>query len=198
MNVLKKDFSKSEKTLLLILLLVIIGAAYYLFVFIPLDEGIASARSEQEALEAELLATQLRVSRIKAMEKELSEGKKIFGGYMPSYNASKDEIDFLHRILIDTTDYSVNFTGITREGDLIRREFEMKFEETDYSLAEDVIKAIEASEIRCLIGDVVISPVERDSNLQDGAVSVNLTGTFYETLFDGTPDKDLPEDENEN
>ena len=44
------------------------------------------------------------------------------------------------------------------------------------------------------MGDVYITPKEKEESLLEGMVNVNLTGTFYETLRDGTPDKELPED----
>ncbi|SEK92697.1 Type II secretion system (T2SS), protein M [Butyrivibrio sp. ob235] len=198
MNILNKDFTKNEKTLLVILVLVIVGALYYLFVFTPIENGIHSARVEQQALETELVATKARVEKIKAMAEEYDAGGGALTGYMPSYNAGKSEIDFLHKILGNTTDYSVNFTNLTREGDLIRREFVMKFTARNYAQAQEVVKALEESEIRCLVGGIVVSPVERELTVQDQDVDVNLTGTFYETLQGGTPDKELPEDANDN
>ena len=54
MSILNKDLSKSEKNLLVVLVIVIIGAAYYLFVFTPIENGIHSARIEQQALQTEL------------------------------------------------------------------------------------------------------------------------------------------------
>ena len=195
MSILNRDLSKSEKNLLVVLVIVIIGAAYYLFVYTPIENGIHSAQVEQQALQTELEVTNAKVEKIKEMTEELSGKSTARASYMPSYNAGKQELDFLHEILRDTSDYSVKFTGLTRNKDLIRREFSMKFSVRSYAKAKEVVKALENCDIRCLVADAVVSPVERDSNLQDGDIDVNLTGTFYETLQGGKPDKDLPEDE---
>ncbi|WP_408069807.1 hypothetical protein [Butyrivibrio sp. JL13D10] len=196
MEKLNKELTGTEKILLAILGIVIIGALYYLFVFTPIEEGIASAKSEQNALEAELAIADARLVQIEKMSNELGEGDKSALSYMPSYNAGKAEIDFLHELLRKADDYSVNFTGITRENDLIRRDFAMTFTAGSFSKAEEIIKDLENSEIRCLVGDMMISPFVRESNLQDGEVTVNLSGTFYETMQGGKPDKELPEDIN--
>ena len=198
MSILNRDLSKSEKNLLVLLLIVIVGAVYYLFVFTPIENGIQSAKIEQQALQTELDVANAKVEKIKAMTEELSGKSSAHSSYMPSYNAGKDELDFLHEILRDTENYSVKFTTLTREKDLIRREFAMRFSVKNYAKAKEVVKALEHCDVRCLVADVVVSPLDRDSNLQDGEVDVNLTGTFYETLQGGKPDKDLPEDSDEN
>ena len=194
MDKLNKELTLTEKVLLVILGLVIIGAIYYLFVFTPIEDGIRSAISEQQALESELAVTKARLNKIEKITKELSSDNRSAASYMPSYNAGKEEIDFLHNLLGGATDYSISFTDLTREGDLIRRDFLMSFTTNSFKKAESIITELENSEIRCLVGDVSVSPVFRESNLQDGEVIVNLGGTFYETMHDGKADKELPED----
>ncbi|WP_026664549.1 type II secretion system protein GspM [Butyrivibrio sp. FC2001] len=195
MNRLNKELTGTEKILLVILGIVIIGALYYLLIFTPIENGIEAARSEQQALETELSVTKARLEKIERMQADVSSEDKSGISYMPSYNAGKEEIDFLHTLLGKATDYSVKFTNISREEDLIRRDFAMSYTAGSLAQAEKILKELEDSELRCLVGDMSISPFFRESNLQDGEVTVSLSGTFYETMHGGTPDKELPEDQ---
>ncbi|WP_026509074.1 hypothetical protein [Butyrivibrio sp. LC3010] len=194
MNILNRAFTKNEKILLVILLLVIIGAGYYLFVSTPIEQSIEAARKEQNSLNVELQATQDKIKSMEAMSDDINTNKKAELSYLPSYNAGKKELDFLHDTLNKTMDYSVRFTDITREGDLIRRMWEMTFTVRNYAEAERIIKKLEESENRCLIEDMVVTPYKLKTNLNDNEVTVKLTGAFYETMHDGVPDKELPED----
>ena len=114
---------------------------------------------------------------------------------MPSYNSSQKELDFLNETLAQTENYLVNFTTLTRNGDQINRGFVLQFTARNYSQAEKIIKTLEDSEIRCLIGDYMINPHEIGDHLLEGQVQVSLKGSFYETLYDGVVDKELPVDE---
>ena len=100
----------------------------------------------------------------------------------------------MHATLDKTMDYSVRFTDITREGDLIRRQWEMNYTVKSFAAAEKIIEELEGCEIRCLIEDMVVTPFVLGENLTDDEVTVKLTGAFYETMHDGIPDKELPED----
>lgn len=194
MNILNRAFTKTEKILLVILLLVIIGAGYYLFVSVPIEQGIDAARQEQYSLTTELDATQNKINSMQAMSDDINANKKAELSYLPSYNAGKQELDFLHATLDKTIDYSVRFTDLTREGDLIRRKWEMSYRVRNFDAAETIIEELEGCEIRCLIEDMVVTPYKLGTNLNDNEVTVKLTGAFYETMHDGTPDKELPED----
>ena len=192
MKILTRDFTKREIVLLIILGITIIGALYYLFVYQTIETGITAASAQAEALENQLQATQAQVKKIQAMDEEM--GDDAFKSYMPSYNASKQELDFMHSILASTEDYQVYFTYLTREGDQIKREFTLQYTANNYKHAEDIIEALENSEVRCLINDFIVTAKEREHYLSDDKVIVNLTGAFYETMFDGKADQELPED----
>ncbi len=200
MNVLTRDFTKREKILLVVLGVIIIAAAYYLLVYSQVETGIASAKASSQSIEDNLVITQAKIDQISAMQAEmdaLSADEGTLKSYMPSYNAGKQELDFLHTTLSETIDYYVNFTDLTLEGDQIRRDFGLQFTATDYEQAENIIKTLEESEIRCLVANVYITPKENGTDLLDGNVVVSLSGTFYETLKEGTPDKELPVQETE-
>ncbi|SDB15026.1 hypothetical protein [Butyrivibrio sp. INlla16] len=194
MNILNRAFTKTEKILLVLLFLVIIAASYYLFVLTPIENAITSSKQEQNALTTELAATKNKIDSMQAMTEDIEANKNSKLSYLPSYNAGKQELDFLHDTLDRTQDYTVRFTNLTREGDLIRREWEMSFTVNSFAAAEKIIEKLEGSENRCLINDMVVTPRQLGTNLNDDEVTVRLTGTFYETMHDGTPDKELPED----
>ena len=193
MKILTKDFSTKEKILIAVLLVVIISAAYYLFVYRTVNEQIEGFVTERQTLESQLAILTEQVNSIQAMSEEL--GKDTVRSYMPSYNSSKKELDFLNLTLAETSDYMVNFTTLSRNGDQISRGYRLEFTANSYAQAEKIIHALENSEIRCLIGDYMINPIENGDHLLDGDVQVVLNGNFYETMYDGVADKELPEDE---
>ena len=195
MKILTKDFSTREKIFLASLLVIIIVAAYYLFVYRTVEDQITALRSQRSALENQLAISTAQVERLKAMSEQM--GNDTLRSYMPSYNSSKKELDFLNETLAGTEDHLINFTYLTRNGDQINRGFGLQFNAKDYAQAESIIKAIEDSEIRCLIGDYMIKPIETEKHLLSGKVQVSLNGSFYETMYDGVADKELPEDEGE-
>ncbi len=192
MKILSRDFSTREKILLVILLVIIITGAYYLFVWRTVDDQILSIRSQNSSMESQLTIATAQVERLQAMSEQIDND--ILRSYMPSYNASKQELDFLHGTLAETEDYMINFTYINREGDQISRGFNLQFTARDYAQAKKIIKALEDSEIRCLIGDYKIDPTDKQEYLLSGKVQVALSGSFYETMYDGVADKELPED----
>ncbi len=192
MKLLTRDFSTKEKIFLATLFVIIIVAAYYLFVYRTVDDQINALRSQSQALESQLTIVTAQVERLQAMSEQM--GNDVLRSYMPSYNSSKKELDFLNETLAETDDYLINFTTITRNGDQINRGYSLQFTAKNYQQAESIIEALEGSEIRCLIGDYRITPVQGGEHLHLGKVQVALSGSFYETMYDGVADKELPED----
>ena len=193
MKILTRDFSTREKIFLAILFVIIIVAAYYLFVYRTVDDQITALQTQSQALESQLAISTAQVERLQAMSEQM--GNDTLRSYMPSYNSSKKELDFLNATLAGTDDYLINFTYLTRDGDQINRGFGLQFNAKNYAQAESIIKALEESEIRCLIGDYMIKPVDKEKHLLSGKVQVSLNGSFYETMYDGVADKELPADE---
>ena len=176
MKILSRDFTRGEKALLLLLALVLVGMVYYFLVDRPVRNDLASAKAEKEAIQTELTALQLQIAKLEQMQ-----------------------ADF---ILDGTEDYTVTFSGVTRDGDQIRRNFSLRFTVSSYAAMERVIKQIYSSELRCLIDDINYSRTRVYYNtaerLNHGAdyrdvVTVNATATFFETMVGGTPDAGLPQ-----
>ena len=193
MKVLSRDFSTKEKLLILVLALVLVALAYYQFVHRPVIDAIASAQAEADSLSVELQTVNEKLERMRRMRAELEDVTA--GGTateMGSYNNSKEEIASLNDILRETLQYSISFANVTRSGDQIRRNFTLSFSADSYESMERIISALSQNHHRCLIGDVNCSST-RNSNVMDGAININATATFFETMVGGTPDAGLPE-----
>ena len=202
MKRLSRDFTRGEKVLLLILALILVGLAYYLVVDRPVRAALESARAEKEAIRTELTTLQGRITRMEKMEQELNAIRANPGvSRMGSYNNSKAELDFLNELLAETEEYNVSFTGVTRDGDQVRRNFNLKFTVQDFATAERLLKKIYACDMRCLINDISYSKTRTYYNSADRLhyardyyerVNVSATATFYETMVGGTADAGLP------
>ena len=194
MKVLSRDFTLKEKILLLILSLALIGLAYYQFIDQPVRRELDTAKAEKETLQIELDAVQMQLAQLKRMEKELeSLSKNNTMGIMGSYNNSKAEIALLNDILEDTQQYSIAFSDVTRNGDLIRRNFSLQFTASGYEEAVQMLTRLSRSECRCRLGNVYCQ--SEDGNVLKGPVSVSATATFYETMVGGKADAGLPKDQ---
>ena len=202
MKRLSRDFTRGEKALLLLLALVLVGLTYYLVVDRPVRSALESARAEKEALVTERTTLQGQIARMEKMEKELESIRANPGvSQMGSYNNSKAELDFLNELLAETEEYNVSFTGVTRDGDQVRRNFNLKFTVQDFATAERLLKKIYACDMRCLINDISYSTTRTYYNSADRLhyardyyerVNVSATATFYETMVGGTADAGLP------
>ena len=193
MKTMSREFSLKEKLLLLLLSLVLVGLAYYQFVDKPVRDTINSAHAEKQVLMNELKTVDAKLDKMRRMRSEIDDVTS--GGTaseMYSYNNSKAEIAMLNDILSDTLQYAITFENVTRAGDQIRRNFSLQFTVDNYDAVEGVLRALNESRYRCLIGDVRCT-ANRDGNIMDGNVSVNAVATFYETMVGGTPDAGLPE-----
>ena len=202
MKRLSRDFTRGEKALLLLLALILVGMAYYFVVDRPVRRALESARAEKQALVTELDALQGRLARMEKMQAELEAlqaNPEI--SRMGSYNNSKAELDFLNELLGQTDEYNVTFTGVTRDGDQVRRNFNLKFTVADYSTAERLLKKIYSCDLRCLLNDINYTRTRTYYNTADRLryardyyerVNVTATATFYETMVGGTADAGLP------
>ena len=200
MKVLTREFNRTEKILLVVLGLVIIGSLYYLLVFRPISDGLSSSRANAEGLETQLAALDARVAQIQKMQRSVDgyEDNGHIVSIMPSYSAGKQELDFLHSTLATSEDYYVGFTKLTRQGNQIRREFALKFTVPQFTDAEDIFDTLEHSDLRCLISDFDIRPVEQKETIANGEIEASCVATFYETMYGGVVDAELPEDTNPN
>ena len=192
MKALSRDFSLKEKLLLLLLSLILVGLAYYQFVDRPVREALEIAHAEAASLTTELSTVEAKLAKMRRMRSEMEDVTA--GGTaseMGSYNNSKAEIAILNDILQDALEYTITFSNVTRNGDQIRRNFTLQFTTDSYEVMEYMLSALSESHYRCLIGDLRCS-ASKNQDLMKGAITVNATATFFETMVGGTPDAGLP------
>lgn len=209
MKVLSRDFTTKEKVMLLILCLLLLALAYYRFLWVPCADAVEAAHSQRESYLVELQTALIKEKQLKKMRDELDAlGELQETSRMESYNNTKAELTMLNNILEAANDYSISFSGVTKDGDQIRRNFSLSFETDSFAAAKQIIACLSNSEYRCLLGDMQYSVVlrrlgenetARVTRTVDGvayAETVNVTtmATFFETMYGGTPDAGLPED----
>jgi len=189
MKSMTKNFSKKEKILFAILAVGVVVLLYYRLFYVNINEATMSARADASELQTELDFAEGRAARIEQMKSEM-QGYKTTGvvSKMGSYNSSKQETAFMHTVLDSVTDYNIAFDAVTREGNQIRRGFTLQFSVPDYKTAEAILYDMTHGEYRCMIGDMNCSS-------RNGAVTVSLNGTFFETMVGGAADSALPADE---
>ena len=193
MKVFSRAFTLREKVLLMVLCLLLLGVFYVQCVDMPVREGIAAAEEERASLETELMVVEAKLARMDKMEHEMgryaAQGQI---GIMGSYNNSKAEVKMLNDILEKANTYAITFTDVTRDGDQVRRNFTLRFTAKNYETAAQIIAQLSNGQYRCLLGNVVCESDSNYHNLERGAVIVNLSATFFETMVGGTVDAGLP------
>ena len=198
MKLMSRNFSKKEKALLLILIVVLIALGYYQFFYVPTTQEIENNRTEQAALQSELTGINTKIASLTRMKEELDSIDVNKRSYMPSYNASKQEMQFLDSILANTVRYSISFPTVTRNGDQVRRNFSLSFAVNSYDEAQSIVTALASSKLRCMLSDIKYSVNlywlrdDYDRRYGDAYLSVSMSATFYETMVEGTPDSGLP------
>lgn len=174
-----------ESVLLGILLLLIASIMYYQFVYKRAIEREMELEEQRETLLAQLETLDATLNDLKRMDREL-QALDENTSLVASYNNAKEELARLNRALQMATTYTVSFANVTRQGDLIRRNFSLSFTADSFETVKYIISELNKCDLRCLIGDIQYS-----SNRAGGA-NVSMTATFFETMVGGTPDAGLP------
>lgn len=175
---------------------IFLALLYFMVIYRPVSEGIANANAERDTLQIEYNAIQTKLLNLKTMQNELEE-IHLSGdspGRIESYNNSKNEIDYLNESLADTNTYSVKFSEITRNQNLIRRVVDIQYTVSEYQQAKTVLSMLVNCPYRLLLTDIRVTGDKHSEDLMSGGVNVNLKLTFFETLEDGKADKGLPPD----
>ncbi len=195
---MSRDVNAKEKVLLVILVLIILGFGYYRFVDQPVRKNLAKAEAEYSSIQTELTEVRIKIRELQRMQDEIDQitsgGKDSF---MPSYNNAKEELALLNDILNESvTQYSVAFTGVTRYGDQIRRDFKLDFTAPDYDSMKALVEKLTGVDYRCMVGDYScnVIKVKDQQNEETTALAVSATATFFETMVGGTADAGLPPD----
>lgn len=193
MNVMSREFTTSEKILIAVLSILLVGLLYYRFVYITTEDMKSSLKERADIAQADLDVANAKIERLENMQNEMDEMDiSDDTSRMESYNNSKKETAFLNQVLRGVDDYSISFSEVTRDGDQIRRSFNLQFVTDSYKNAVYIVDELSSGEYRCLVDDINYSLSDNDD------IYINLTATFFETMVGGKPDSALPEDESEN
>ncbi len=195
MKVMAYKFSPREK-----LLLAVLGALLLVLLYIWLvDQRVRveteNAQNKIASLETELATVQEQVELTRQMKAEMESvhGDQRKLSYMPSYNAEKEEVNFLNTTLSAAKDYYIGFSEVSKSGDLVRRNFSLQYTAQNYQSAVDILKSLESSDFRCLVQDLTVASSDQyRAEIQSGPVTVNALATFYETMYEGETDGRLP------
>ena len=207
MKVLSRDFTTKEKIMIVVFCLLLLGLAYYRFFYVPTQDQIAAANSQRANYEMELTEVMAKEATLRKMKEEIDElGELSNVSRIESYNNSKQEISLLNRVLGPATEYSIKFSNIKRDEDLLRRNFTLMFKTDSFVSAKRIIASLEESPYRCILGDIQyqhsLRRAESEEPTRGGrwiddeyyydVVTVNTSATFFETMYDGVADAGLP------
>ncbi|MCR5664864.1 MAG: type II secretion system protein M [Oscillospiraceae bacterium] len=197
MKILSRDFTIKERVLILLLCLLLLGLVYYQFVDQPVRQAIANANAEKEALQVELTAVNAKLDKLREMQEEIDRlGDLSDVSVMCSYNNSKAEVDMLNDILASANEFKLTLDpgGVTRSDNQIRRAFSLEFKVYSFQQVYAILQQLADSPYRCLINEVRYT-FNKGNERKLSDITVNVTGTFYETMVGGTADAGLPKDE---
>lgn len=166
--------SKREKVMLAVLFVMLIGAAYYLLFLTPNTEKKASLEAEIASMDDQLVMAQARAVGLKQMQQELEAMKASDTEIkeVPPFDNSKKLMESLHLILGQAVQYTVNFSGISEEDGIVRRNVNLSYQCTTYDAARTILQNIHDGKYPCVLLDVSIGGEETY------AVSASLT--FFE------------------
>ena len=183
---LKRPFSKFEKTFLLLLVILMLGLVYYRFVKIPVEDRIAAADTFEieQQIETEYRKKQL----IQSMKDEVSTNQDTITGVVATYDNFKSEAALLNSIFVPLAEkYNYSFQTPIATDDTVRRTINISFSTANYRVCRDILQRLHDSKYRCMISNITISATDKSSNtnktLLTSPINCNLSVTFYETLI---------------
>jgi len=183
---LKRPFSKFEKSFLLLLVILMLGLVYYRFVKIPVEDRIAAADTFEieQQIETEYRKKQL----IQSMKDEVSTNQDTITGVVATYDNFKSEAALLNSIFVPLAEkYNYSFQTPIATDDTVRRTINISFSTANYRVCRDILQRLHDSKYRCMISDITISATDKSSNtnktLLTSPINCNLSVTFYETLI---------------
>lgn len=191
---MSREFTTREKILLLVLCVLLLGIVYYEFIIKYVDETIKQYNTED--METELLIEQAKAQSIMDMESEMKNTKAKTGSVVASYNNIKNEISALNDIFGAASTYNFDFNQAIKDGDAVRRDINISFTAGSYSTAEAIIEKLHDCKYRCLIRNISIN-TSSGEGISSGSVSVSMTVTFFETMYNANTTDGLEENKDE-
>lgn len=191
---MSREFTSREKILLLVLCVLLLGIVYYEFIIKDVDETIEQYNTED--LETDLLIEQAKAQSIMDMESEMKNTKAQTNSVVASYNNIKNEISALNDIFGAASTYNFDFNQAIKDGDAVRRDINISFTAGSYNTAESIIQKLHGCKYRCIIRNISIN-TSSGEGISSGEVSVSMTVTFFETMYNANTTDGLEESKDE-
>lgn len=169
--------TKNTKTLLGVVIVLLLGLLYYQLMWVPTERIIEA--HDVLLLEDELILAQAKAQKMVQMQRTIEEKGDYVTGIIAGYNNLQNEIMELNDILQEVTEYQLDFEDATVDGNIIRRNANIRFQTASYDMAKQVLQLAKNGKYKCLIRNVQITSDE--AGLQQAEkVAVHVDLTFYE------------------
>lgn len=172
-----RPLSAREKFLLCVLLVVALVSAYLALFYGPVTTKMTEVDEQLGQTEDQLLESQIKVTRLEKMNKELEElnegGGPLIG--LARYDNLQSVIVELNGILSQTSQYSLDFGTVDTSQPIVRRNITLNFSAGSYEQAKTVLRELHDCKYRCLLSAFTINDQNRS-----GKVQVSVTMTFFE------------------
>ena len=178
---MKRELSTREKVMLLVLTVIVIALGYFKLIYEPINDQIADYQSKMEQEQTENASLAVRLAQMRKMEKAVEEIKA--SGEVkaiPGYDNSGCLMRELYRILNETNEYSLEFSGQTTvDGYIVLRPVSLSFQTDTYAQARAIIDALSGSENLNQISDLNI---RYGSGQNSNTVITDLVITYFEVM----------------
>lgn len=192
---LNRKFTLRETILILIAAILALGIFYYQVIVKDYNE--AKVIYNVSSLEDELTVLSAKASRKKTMEDYIEKHNDEVVGEVAVYNNLANEIDALASVLNENVEnVSINWNEPTLSNKTVRRNANITFNASSYSIAKQIVKDIANLQYRCIVTQLSMSTDSDNSLNRTDKVSVSMTVTFYETTEGSTNTSGLVESDN--
>lgn len=192
---LNRKFTLRETILILIATILALGIFYYQVIVKDYNE--AKVIYNVSSLEDELTVLSAKASRKKTMEDYIEKHNDEVVGEVAVYNNLANEIDALASVLNENVEnVSINWNEPTLSNKTVRRNANITFNASSYSIAKQIVKDIANLQYRCIVTQLSMSTDSDTSLNRTDKVSVSMTVTFYETTEGSTNTSGLVESDN--
>lgn len=181
-DVMKRSFTRRERALILVLLVMLLVGVYFLAVHFPIVNRMEEIDREQENLQTELEAAQLKAVDYASMKQELdqilSQSEEDIT-VMPAYNNIETLMRRLDVIFAGTSaDFTFNQARIT--DNVAARTINFSCTAEDYQSARQLLREVTGTGWRSLLDSFTLTP--EGETLYAGQIRLSGAITFYEYI----------------
>lgn len=170
-----RKLSKREKGGLVFILLLVIAGAYMLLFYKPMTSKTKEYTTMTDDLNAQMETITLQVSDYDKIASDLERFKTVNLKSIPEYDNIESLSRDLSEIIKRTSNYSITFSPIDFEEEIVKRKATITFSASSYDAAIAVIKMILNANYRCMIDNISIN-----SGSDGGSVSASINVTYFE------------------